>query len=457
MERNFYSESFENLLKGHADKFKMTPSKKVWHGIYNDLHPGKRWPSIAMSMIIIFTLVIIGHLNTNNGHTIPLYKLNSLQAASKLIKPVKTLNAVKPSANQRMITDNTAENNPGINDPSNTALQLPVIKNIQPSSNRTAYQPVVNNKPNLAISENKNETPSGKIENSVTNTVNKISNTNDAVTNSSLDLNNVETEKEIINSTTNINKEISSSAKVTTQKTQPETKSESIRKPHRVSNVTWTYYITPSFSYRYLSADINNSVAHRPRIGYEAGIEMSFKIFKKLEFISGLQVNYSGYKIEANNTHPTLATLTLNSETPAQYNIYSSVSHYGNSTGSEFTTLKNYSLQASFPIGLQYVFAENDNVKFSAAATFQPSLIIANQSYLLSTDKKNYLTAPEIVRNWNMNTSFTTYVSFSSNLFNWQIGPQVRYQLLSTYSKRYQDKEHLVNYGIRVGISKISK
>ena len=184
---------------------------------------------------------------------------------------------------------------------------------------------------------------------------------------------------------------------------------------------------------------------------------MSFKIVKKLQFTSGLQLNYSGYKIQANNTHPIIATLTLNSETPAQYNVYSTMSHYGNSTGSEFTKLKNYSLQASIPIGLQYVFAENDNIRFSAAATFQPSLIIANQSYLLSSDKKNYLTAPDLLRNWNMNTSFTTYVSFSSNSFNWQIGPQVRYQLLSTYSKRYQDKEHLVNYGIRVGISKISR
>src|SRR6478672_5090347 len=75
MERKFYPENFEAFLKGHADQFKLTPSKKVWHGIYNDLHPGRRWPSVAMSMVLLFTLVTIGHLNTNNGHTSRIYNV----------------------------------------------------------------------------------------------------------------------------------------------------------------------------------------------------------------------------------------------------------------------------------------------------------------------------------------------------------------------------------------------
>src|SRR3978361_1186477 len=67
MERRFFMNDFEKSLKEHADKFQMVPSKKVWHGIYNDLHPGKRWPSVTMSLLLIFTLVVIGHLNTNNS------------------------------------------------------------------------------------------------------------------------------------------------------------------------------------------------------------------------------------------------------------------------------------------------------------------------------------------------------------------------------------------------------
>ena len=90
MERKFYPENFERFLKGHADQFKMTPSKKVWHGIYNDLHPGRRWPSVAMSMVFIFTLVIIGHLNTNNGHYTALADITPSQV-SNTVKANKTL------------------------------------------------------------------------------------------------------------------------------------------------------------------------------------------------------------------------------------------------------------------------------------------------------------------------------------------------------------------------------
>ncbi len=451
MERNFYTENFENFLKEHADKFKMTPSKKVWHGIYNDVHPGTRWPSVTMSIVFIFTLVIIGHLNTNNEHTSRLHNLNSFQSAN-LTKAVNTSATPKPSFIKRIVSgDNStivsSENDPNVTD------QLSIINSTQTSSNTTAILPSSGNeKNNTAVSQNNIEILPAIIESSITK--NSSVNNNKNESKSSTDLNDVKSDQgsETIS---NVTKEISSIKEVTTN-IQPEANAANIRKPGR-SNVTWSYYLSPSFSYRYLSDDVNNFVAHKPRIGYEAGTEMSFKLFKKLSFTSGFQLNFSGYKIRANNAHPTLATLTLNNEAPGQYNVYSSISLYSNTKASEFAKLKNYSLQASIPIGLQYVIAEKENIKFSAAATFQPSIIIANRAYLLSSDKKNYLIAPDLMRNWNMNTSFTTFVSFSSNSFNWQIGPQVRYQLLSTYSKRYQDNEHLVNYGIRIGISKSTK
>src|SRR5665647_3858254 len=134
MERKFYPANFEKFLKGHADQFKMTPSKKVWHGIYNDLHPGRRWPSVAMSLVFIFTLVIIGHLNTNNGHNTPLYDLTSLHS-SNLIKPIRTSEAVKQSDTKSIVNrDNSTGNIAGDNDPVNASRQLSVIKNIQPVS-----------------------------------------------------------------------------------------------------------------------------------------------------------------------------------------------------------------------------------------------------------------------------------------------------------------------------------
>jgi len=75
---------FENALKEHADKFQMTPSKKVWHGIYNDLHPGKRWPSVTMSLLLVFSLVVIGHLNTNNSRQLAFLSAGKIAEAKKI-------------------------------------------------------------------------------------------------------------------------------------------------------------------------------------------------------------------------------------------------------------------------------------------------------------------------------------------------------------------------------------
>src|ERR1022692_1889745 len=66
MERRFTMNDFEQSLKEQADDFRMIPSKRVWHGIYNDLHPGRRWPSVSMSFLLIFTLLFIGYLNTHD-------------------------------------------------------------------------------------------------------------------------------------------------------------------------------------------------------------------------------------------------------------------------------------------------------------------------------------------------------------------------------------------------------
>jgi hypothetical protein len=446
MERKFYPENFERFLKGHADQFKMTPSKKVWHGIYNDLHPGRRWPSIAMSMVFIFTLVIIGHLNTNNGHYTALPDITPSQI-SNIVKSHKVL--LKHSNLQERINNNTPTDNINANALSSaTPPLLSVIKEDQSSSNNTGSSRLNETKSSIAL-ENKTEFIPAVENNIYTSNTDKIATSSQEITNKI----NEETPVEIIS-----NKDIQVSSYIDESPTQIQANTNTIQKRKRNSNVTWMYYVSPSLSYRHFSDNsINNSVTQKPIIGYEAGTAMSFNLIKKLQFTTGFQLNYSGYNIKANNTHPIVATIILNSETPGQYSAYSNMSHYGNSASSELITLKNYNVQASIPIGLQYIFAANENIKIGAAAALQPTFTILDKAYLLSTDKKNYLTAPNLYRSLNMNTNFTTYISFSSNSLNWQIGPQVRYQVLSSYSNSYPVKEHLINYGIRLGISKISK
>jgi hypothetical protein len=72
---------------------------------------------------------------------------------------------------------------------------------------------------------------------------------------------------------------------------------------------------------------------------------------------------------------------------------------------------------------------------------------------MLSTDYKNYTEVPWLSRKWNVNTSIETYVAYSTGKMNWQIGPQVRYQLLSSYISKYPLKENLFDFGLRIGMS----
>ena len=63
---NYNIDNFEKLLKEGSDEFKMYPTKRVWHSIYNNIHPGRRWPSIAMCITLISILLLVGFLNTHN-------------------------------------------------------------------------------------------------------------------------------------------------------------------------------------------------------------------------------------------------------------------------------------------------------------------------------------------------------------------------------------------------------
>jgi hypothetical protein len=67
MDNEYYTDSFEQLLKQQADRFTMQPTKRVWHSIYNDLHPARKWPSIAISGLLVISLLLLGYLNTNNS------------------------------------------------------------------------------------------------------------------------------------------------------------------------------------------------------------------------------------------------------------------------------------------------------------------------------------------------------------------------------------------------------
>ena len=54
---------------------------------------------------------------------------------------------------------------------------------------------------------------------------------------------------------------------------------------------------------------------------------------------------------------------------------------------------------------------------------------------------------------WNVNTAVETFVNYSTGRISWQVGPQVRYQLLSSFIDKYPVKENLFDFGLKIGLS----
>jgi hypothetical protein len=69
MDKNFYTDdNFERLLREQTERFTMPPTKKVWHSVYNDLHPARKWPSIVISLVLVVSILLLGYFNTGNGN-----------------------------------------------------------------------------------------------------------------------------------------------------------------------------------------------------------------------------------------------------------------------------------------------------------------------------------------------------------------------------------------------------
>ena len=108
-------------------------------------------------------------------------------------------------------------------------------------------------------------------------------------------------------------------------------------------------------------------------------------------------------------------------------------------------------------MGMDLKLAGFNNLQWSVGATIQPSYIMGGKSYLISSDKRNYIRENSLLNRWNLNAGFETFISYKTNGFTLQFGPQFRKQLFTTNNKNYFIQEYLTNYGFKFGISKLIK
>jgi hypothetical protein len=170
----------------------------------------------------------------------------------------------------------------------------------------------------------------------------------------------------------------------------------------------------------------------------------------RLRVKSGVQFNYNRYNIKATSSQPEINTISLFGSA----RDITSVSTLRNDNGFYPKWVENSNLQFSVPVGLEFTLANGKNVQLTLGSSIQPSLLLKNKMYLLSTDLKNYMQEPSLIRRFNINGNIETFITVNTKNARWHIGPQLRYQILSTYEKKYPFKENLFDYGFKIGFSR---
>jgi hypothetical protein len=527
MERRFDMSDFERSLKDHADQFKLMPSKRVWNGIYNNLHPGSKWPSISIAIVFIITLISIGNLN-NSPKRMDNNTLVAVNSATNRSESNQIANDILTEKNiaQKNVTKGRQVNmdhiNPGVpasglKDPAginNSAKQSSVTTkrslllkskfekndskslgfNISQNSNQKELKELQtefeNNSINKKLYEGKivtiNITPKdlsvntdnllfSKATNSLKNVLTypfflpvifepdvvNLINEDSKATEPDPD-NMIRTGNNTINSLNITNTINNNKTRVNTKKIK--------RKKNK--NVEWTFYVAPavgsvSFNKKrdepasssnvssviILPNDPSFGLKRTVKIGFETGAEMSYKMSKKFSFITGGNISYSGYNNVSNLIHPTFASLTFIDKNSVAYSK-NYVTNYGNGQSPNRIPLTNYSFELSVPVGLKYNIWKNEKIEINAVSTVDPSVVLKKNAFVISSDGRYYINDPSLMRNVNLAGHVGSYITFYVKKIRWHIGPDVRYQLLSTYKSYYPSKEHFIDYGIRIGISR---
>jgi hypothetical protein len=475
MEHNNNNNEFEHFLRDSIADFIMIPQRKVWYGIYNHLHPEKKWPSIAVCFFILVSIMHIGISNNKNINTdVQQAKNEMLNKQNLFAQQIKKDNAVQPIANittarivEQTIETSTASNeiNNAIDNPRNIDWDYNYgFTSFTKSETKPTLNIAVEN--SIATENDLTHITEKVIENVTENNVAKVENTNTA--------------KEAINSAnvleTFVTKSNTENKIATAEKKAEQTLENNfssyntlVKLPKRKTKSEISYYITPSIGYRVLEQNdalkisgtsantaaitnnygtTENPLEDKKAFNFEIGAAISRNISKKIKLSAGVQVNYTNYISKATSlSHPTQSTIAQRGASASYVNM-----DYSSNPGK--ISLNKTTLQIAVPVGITHTILGNENIKWNVAATIQPALVIAGSGYVLSTDKKYYVAEKDLLNRFNVSAAAETYLSIKTGkgiMLN--VGPQFRYQLTSTYKKNYNFSENLYNIGLKIGVT----
>ncbi len=466
MEHNNNNNEFEHFLRDSIADFIMIPQRKVWYGIYNHLHPEKKWPSIAVCFCILVSIMFIGITNNKNINTDIQQAKNDKQNKQNIFatqikkdNTVSTLfnntpnvifkeklesivNESKPSVPAYFPEDNFTNTQISYTTSASKSKVNIGIQNALATEDVEILQDI-SSAENIVLAEKENNAPKNNntkaLESFTTknNTENKI-----AVA-----------EKKVDNVIENNFSSYNSLVKLPKHKKKSEI----------------SYYVTPSIGYRisqqedkfktnspststaaitsnYGTDDV--ALEDKTAFNFEFGSAVTKSVSKKIKLQAGIQINYTNYISKATSlNHPTQNVV-------AQRNVSASYKNMDYASAPGNVSLNKSTLQISVPLGITHTILGNENIKWNVGASIQPALVIAGSGYVLSADKKYYVSEKDLLNRFNVSASAETFLSIkAANGIKLNVGPQFRYQITSTYKKTYNYSENLYNIGLKIGIT----
>lgn len=499
MEQHFFRDGFEHYLRDSVDNFRIYPSRKTWNSIYNNMHPGRRWPSLSVLLMLIFALIYIGinhsrqltqdgistasssmQANVNKAPTAFAEIISSNGSGSiSQNAPAKAGNINNPTQGRSVSVNNRhskIRRNTGFSlQAAQTPLNQTGVPEEQPESGITSRNEILTGNELITIQSHSNQ--DGHLTDMGLGGAEILIISQAPVINP---------EKIMLTALRNADiKERKNADEITLNNQQNISEKEWMEdfafhnKPRMKkwkTNVDYSAYITPSMGYRSFKANVRFDAAARtaaisplsnayssnpevdqyPTINYEAGAAARYHYNRNLLLKFGVQFNYENYLVMATRlNHTTSTTLLLNDQNSGSPYLVSKSSNLSNINGLAATSMNNNSFQVSVPIGVDFRLAGNQKIQWFAGATLQPGFVFGGQSLLISSDHKNYISDNSLRRKWNLNTGIESYLTYKTDAgISLLAGPQFRYQVFSSYNNQYSYKENLYNIGMKIGVIK---
>jgi hypothetical protein len=407
---------FEQFLKENADNHRLYPADSVWESIHARLHPKKRWP-LTIILLLAFTTGSITWFGPGERSIESVRRTDKVEAAVAMAK-----------ANY----ESTALANNKVSGSSNQEIRV--------ASTESSPIPASQIEPAIAVIEAPAKTYNEAT--AIAETAASVSTTAITSNEPSYPLS--------IESVTN-----------------------SYQRQKHSPRFHWQLHFTPTVSYRSLKEDqkfiaqarmnlsasplavtteLSNVINHRPDLGMQLGLLGTYPLGKRLDLIAGLQFNVSKYDIKAFNYPTEVATIALVNAWGGSTAVSTVTSFRSNGFTNKASWLRNYYYSISAPVGLEWRILGKKQNHWGFSTTVQPTYMVGNRSYIISMDYQNYAEVPYLINKWNLNVGLETYAKFSVGNTDFRVGPQVRYQLFSSFKKGYPVSEHLYDFGVKLGI-----